>query len=410
MKITQRKKFIEWLKSNNNQKKKKIKKLVMIVVVLLLASAGGYYFMSSQDKGLPVEVQTVEKGEVLEYVEETAFAKSDNEHIVYSDVSGLIKDVNVKEGDSIKAGDVLATIEGDDIELQIKSLESQLSGSQASASYAYVESARLARDEASRTFENMKKLFEEGAVSQDDFLKVQTANNVAEQAYRQSISQYNSAKAQSQTIGYEMNLLENSRDKLSITSKEDTMVTLLHVKEGEYITPGTPLFEMGNMAELFIEADILVSDVGDIEQGQKVLIENEDIGLKEIDGVVERISPKAFSKVSELGIEQKRVKVEMVSEALVDNIRLGYEVDVKIITKEMEDVLRVPDNAVFEIGKEPHVFTVEGGKTVLKPVKIIFEGNDFFAIENGISEGEVVVLSPGNALEEGMKVSVLDNE
>jgi HlyD family secretion protein len=410
MKTAQHKKFTEWFKSSNNQKKKKIKKWIMIAVVLLLASAGGFYFMSSQDKGLPVEVQAVEKGEVLEYVEETAYAKSDNEHVVYSDVSGVIKEVNVKEGDSIKAGDVLATIEGDDIELQIKSLASQLNGSQATASYSYVESARLARDEASRTLENMKKLFEEGAVSQDDYLKTQTAYNVAKQTYSQSLSQYNSAKAQSQTIGYEIDLLENSRNKLSITSKEDTMVTLLHVKEGEYVTLGMPLFEMGSMEELFIEADILVSDVGDIEKGQKVLIENEDIGLKEIEGVVERISPKAFSKVSELGIEQKRVKVEMVSKALSNNIRLGYEVDVKIITNEMDDALRVPDNAVFEIDKEPHVFTVEGGKTVLRLVKVIFEGNDFFAIENGISEGEVVVLSPGNELEEGMKVSVLDNE
>lgn len=410
MKTAQHKKFTEWFKSSNNQKKKKIKKWVMIAVVLLVASSGGYYVMSSQDKGLPVEVYAVKKGEVLEYVEETAYAKSDNEHVVYSDVSGIVKAVNVKEGDLIKAGDVLATIEGDDIEIQIKSLASQLDGSKASASYAYVESARLARDEALRTLENMKKLFEEGAVSQDDYLKTQTAYNVARQSYSQSLSQYSSAKAQSQTIAYEIDLLENSRNKLSITSKEDTMVTLLHVKDGQYINPGTPLFEMGSMDELFIEADILVSDIGDVKKGQRVLIENEDIGLEEVEGHVERISPKAFSKVSELGIEQKRVKVEMLSKALAGNIRLGYEVDVKIITNEVNDVLRVPDNAVFEIGKEPYVFTVEGSKTVLKPLKIIFEGNDFFAVENGISEGEVVVLSPGNELEEGIKVYVLGNE
>ena len=404
------KKFTELFKNSNNQKKKKMKKRATIAIVLLIASAGGFYYISSQHKGLPVEVGYVEKGQVLEYVEETAYAKSDNEHVIYSDISGVLKDVMVREGDSVQKGDILATVEGDDIELQIKSLTAQLSGADASASYSYVESARIARDEAFRTLGNMEKLFEEGAVSNDDFLKAQTAYEVAQQTYGQALSQYNSAKAQSRTIGYEIDLLENNRDKLTITSNEDTQVTLLHVKEGEYITPGMPLFELGSLEELFLEADVLVSDVGDVKKGQTVLIENEDIGLAETRGLVERISPKAFSKISELGIEQKRVKVDMASETLSDKIRLGYEVDVRIITREMNDVLRVPDNAVFEIGEKPHVFVVEEGKTVLKPVSVIFEGNDYFAIENGISEGDLVVLSPGNELEEGTKVMELENE
>ena len=404
------KKFTELFKNSNNQKKKKMKKRATIAIVLLIASAGGFYYISSQDKGLPVEVGYVEKGQVLEYVEETAYAKSDNEHVIYSDISGVLKDVMVREGDSVQKGDILATVEGDDIELQIKSLTAQLSGADASASYSYVESARLARDEAFRTLGNMEKLFEEGAVSNDDFLKAQTAYEVAQQTYGQALSQYNSAKAQSRTIGYEIDLLENNRDKLTITSNEDTQVTLLHVKEGEYITPGMPLFELGSLEELFLEADVLVSDVGEVKKGQTVLIENEDIGLAETRGLVERISPKAFSKISELGIEQKRVKVDIASETLSDKIRLGYEVDVRIITREMNDVLRVPDNAVFEIGEKPHVFVVEEGKTVLKPVSVIFEGNDYFAIENGISEGDLVVLSPGNELEEGTKVMELENE
>ncbi len=404
------KKFTELFKNSNNQKKKKMKKWATVATVLLIVSAGGFYYISSQDKGIPVEVGYVEKGQVLEYVEETAYAKSDNEHVIYSDISGVLKDVMVREGDSVQKGDILATVEGDDIELQIKSLTAQLSGADASASYSYVESARLARDEAFRTLGNMEKLFEEGAVSNDDFLKAQTAYEVAQQTYGQALSQYNSAKAQSRTIGYEIDLLENNRDKLTITSNEDTQVTLLHVKEGEYISPGMPLFELGSLEELFLEADVLVSDVGDVRKGQTVLIENEDIGLAETKGLVERISPKAFSKISELGIEQKRVKVDMASETLSDKIRLGYEVDVMIITREMNDVLRVPDNAVFEIGEKPHVFVVEEGKTVLRPVNVIFEGNDYFAIENGISEGDLVVLSPGNELEEGMKVLELENE
>lgn len=407
-------KLAQWFKKDskatmNNIQKKKSKKRMAFIGAVLVVGAAGFYYISSSSQGLPVEGQAADRGTVMEYVEETAYAKSKNERIIYSDVNGILGAIAIEEGDGISKGDVLASIEGNDLDLQIKSLSSQLSGAQASASYAYVQSSQLAENEAARTLENIKKLYGEGAVSEDDYLKAQAAYDSAVQAYRQALSQYSAAKAQADTISYEIDLLENNRNKLTITTDEDTMVTRVYVKEGEYVTAGMPLFELGNMEELYLETDILVSDVSSLETGQKVLIDNEDIGLEEIAGSVAKISPKAFSKVSELGIEQKRVRVEIESEALKNRVRLGYEVDVRIITRSMEDVLRVPDNAVFESDAAYYVFKIQDGKAILTQVDVIFEGNDYFAIENGIAEGDMVVLSPGNELEEGAKVSLIED-
>lgn len=398
-----------WVRNGNHQQRKRLRKWLAAAAVLLVLGAAGAWFYMSQDTGLPVEAYEADTGEVLEYVEDTAYALSRNERIVYSDVTGILESVLVAEGDALKAGDVLAVIEGKDMDLQIKGLSAQLEGARASASYASVQAALLVRDEADRTLENTERLYAEGAVSEDAYLSAKAAYEAAVQSHRQAISQYNAAVAQAETLSYEIDLLESTRDKLTVSVGEDTLVTRIHAKTGEYVSPGMPLFELGSLEGLYLEAEILVSDMTDVEKGQPVLIDNEDIGLEEVPGIVSSIAPKAFGKVSELGIEQKRVRVEIESEALKDRVRLGYEVDVRIITKSMESVLRVPDNAVFELDGEPHVFRIENGKAALAPVKVLFEGNDYFAVENGIAEGDAVILSPGNELEDGAKVSILED-
>lgn len=216
-------KLAQWFKKDskatmNNIQKKKSKKRMAFIGAVLVVGAAGFYYISSSSQGLPVEGQAADRGTVMEYVEETAYAKSKNERIIYSDVNGILGAIAIEEGDGISKGDVLAFIEGNDLDLQIKSLSSQLSGAQASASYAYVQSSQLAENEAARTLENIKKLYGEGAVSEDDYLKAQAAYDSAVQAYRQALSQYSAAKAQADTISYEIDLLENNRNKLTITS------------------------------------------------------------------------------------------------------------------------------------------------------------------------------------------------
>ena len=107
--------------------------------------------------------------------------------------------------------------------------------------------------------------------------------------------------------------------------------------------------------------------------------------------------------MSDLGVSQKRVTVE-VSFGTVEPIRLGSDVDVAITVDRKADILRVPDLAIFEKAKKDYVYVIEGGKAVLREVKTGLEGEDYTEIVSGLSEGDAVIVSPGDDISDGVKV------
>ena len=93
------------------------------------------------------------------------------------------------------------------------------------------------------------------------------------------------------------------------------------VEVGSVIQPGKKVFQIGNTADLFLESDILVDEISGVNVGAEVIVENKDLGIYGLEGIVRKIYPKAFSKVSELGIEQKRVKIEIDFEDSVPDLK-----------------------------------------------------------------------------------------
>ena len=157
---------------------------------------------------------------------------------------------------------------------------------------------------------------------------------------------------------------------------------------------------------MYIEADILTGDIVKFEEGSQVVISSDDLGLTDIKGQVTKIHPRAFSKISDLGIEQKRIKVEIQINEIVENIKPGYELDLKIITDKSEDTLLAPENAVFDMEGKDYVFTIIDSKAILTQVKTGIESQRQIEILDGIEEGQIIILSPDNEIEDGIKVKI----
>ncbi len=407
--------------------KKKIIIAGTIISVLLI----GFVIVSNRGKGVEVEGYEVKKDDIARYVEDIGTIKSRSERRIYSNSPGEIMKINFKSGDEIKSGDILVELNSEEIDLQIKGLEAQMQGLRATYKEAIIpvdptkiEQARtnintikVSLEEAKRQAENNKKLYEEGGISFDAY---QTAlNNLKQQENSLSIAESeltllqkgvsgnikNQYEAQIAELVYRINILENSRNNYTIKSPIDGMVMDIHVKEGSIVQTGTEIIEIGNDGDFYIESDILASEVGKIVEGANVLIENEDLGIYEVEGNVEKIHPKAFSKVSDLGIEQKRVRVEMGIENITD-LKPGYEVDVNIFEAGAKNVIIIPENSIFQIEDENYVFVIEENTSALRKVEIGIEGEDFVEVKSGLKEGEILIESPDKDLEEGMKVSL----
>jgi HlyD family secretion protein len=406
--------------------KKKIIWIGLIVLVIAIA----VYSMTASKKPISVETELVEKGIIQEFVEETAVVQLKNETAIYAVEGGKVLEDMVEIGQEVKAGDVLLRMDAEYMALQIKNLEAQkqtvaaqyaaakepASAAEISRLNAQVRAAEITYNEAKRLMENNNTLYQSGAVSLEVYQSAKAS--FASAAAGLEAAKSGLALAQSgvsgnvkkqfeaQLAGIQANieLFQKKRADLNIVSPINGVVLTGNIQKGAIVQPGMLLFEIGDKSGMYLESDILVDDIANIKEGSTVLIENDDLDIKDAKGTVQKIYPKAFSKMSDLGIAQKRVKVEIDFNDTIPNLKSGYDMTVKIITASKENALLIDEKAIFEYQGKDHVFVNENGIAKLRAVEKGLESDDRVEITSGLKEGEKVILSPDEKLAEGTKV------
>lgn len=399
----------------------------------LLLGAGGLAILAFSLKGgaaLPVTQHTAEKGDVRKIIEATATVESQTERTIQSRISGEVLEVMKGTGDVVEKGTVLAVVDVKDIDLSIKGLEAQkasLKSMMADADQPTPESLRraeaqmnadaIALNAAKRSYEQAQQLFSAGAASTEELKAAEEDMNKAEQTAIISQASYSAVKnglspnqraryqADIAAIQSQIDQVRVNRERFSISSPLTGVVTRKSIEPGQIILPGTPLFEIDDPASLMLTADILVQDAARITAGVPIRAFDEDSGI-EITGKVKKIDPKAFSKLSDLGIEQKRVRIEITPAQVPASLRIGMELDLEVIEAQKENVLMLPDSAVFKLNGKSHVFLISGEVAKLTEVEIGLEGKDTVEVLSGLKVGDQVVDAPGNDLKDGAKVSI----
>lgn len=161
---------------------------------------------------------------------------------------------------------------------------------------------------------------------------------------------------------------------------------------------------MADLDNLYIKVDLIAEDADLVKERNEVLVYGEGPGQLSAEGSsVCRVHLKAKEALSGLGILQKRVTVEVSMDQSL-SLRLGSDVDLAIVVEEKDNVLRVPDSAVFKMNENWYVFAAKKGKASLRQIETGLEGDGFVEIISGLSEGERVIVSPGNDIEDGIKL------
>ncbi len=353
-----------------NNKKWIIAGAALIIVVTAAA-------INITNSGEAVESMVIDKGEVAKLLKETGFVESESSVIITAKNSGEIKGLVVEEGDSVNAGDLLITSIGTSVKLDIKSMKAELAGLQARYS--------LASELASKN----RSLYEQGALSYADY---NISNTEAKQL-----------AAQITALQYSIDSYAEASGAEGVTASADGVLTGVFVREGEFIAPGSPLLEISNLSDIYVKADFIASDADLIRTGDAVRIYNKDVSFNDENATVKKVHLKAEDKMSDLGVNQKRVTVE-ISFGTDKPVRLGSNVDLEVIVEKKMNVLRVSDLAVFEMNQKNCVYVIEGGKAILREIETGLEGEDYMEVISGLSEGETVILSPGGDISDGVRI------
>ncbi|WFA08566.1 efflux RND transporter periplasmic adaptor subunit [Tissierella sp. Yu-01] len=409
-----------------------MKKKIIIAIIAFVVIGGISISLATQNKAVEVNTQAVIRGSIASYIEEIGEVKV-KEHVnIYSPTAGKVSEVMVDIGDKVKEGDLLIKLDGEELSRSIEELEAQRSSILAQYNEAKkpvdkesiaklnIEISNLEKriTTVEKEVNDKKVLFDAGAISNEEYnaavrnLDVERGNlekakldleQLSKPVSGNILAQY---EAQLKQLDLQKESLMDSGEDYKITATIEGTVLLKEVEEGSYLQPGMHIMEIGNTNDMYIESDILVGDIIKIKEGSEVILSSDDLDLTELKGKVSKIHPTAYSKVSDLGIEQKRIKIEIEIEDSTLDLKPGYELDIKIIIKKNEDTLYIPEDAVFEMDNKDFVFVVEDDKAILKEVKTGIESQRQIEVLDGLNEGDIVVLSPDNELDNGIRVKV----
>ncbi len=387
--------------------------LVLLIVLLILA------FMP---KSIPVDIAVIERGEMMVTVKEEGKTRVKDIYTVSAPLSGRVLRIEAKVGDAVSAyKTVLANIEPSapnflDIRSRAQA-ESALKAAEAAESLASADVARVEAelDYAASEMERAKELAKKGNISQSALdralLELKTkeaALQTAQAALRVKEYEFERARASLIDPGQNegINNPQNESCCIPIYSPVSGRVLKIIDASERVVSAGSPLLELGNSRELEIVVDLLSTDAVKIEEGSVAFIENWG-GPRRLNGVVRRVEPFGFTKISALGIEEQRVKVVIDLTDPPEDWRAlghGYRVEIEILTWVQADVLKVPLGALFRKGDSWATFIEKGGRAH----EVIIEINHLNPYEaeiiTGLNDGENVILHPSDQIFDGVRV------
>lgn len=172
------------------------------------------------------------------------------------------------------------------------------------------------------------------------------------------------------------------------------------------VAAGAALVTLGDLADLELEIDLLSQDAVGVTPGAPARVDRWG-GAGVLSARVRRVEPAAFTRVSALGIEEQRVRVQLdllTPPGDRPGLGDGFRVQVGIVLWHEEAALQVPQSALFRQGDSWAVFREVDGVAVLTPVVPGRQAGTQAEVLGGIDPGAAVVIYPPGALADGARI------
>ncbi|MCX5878189.1 MAG: efflux RND transporter periplasmic adaptor subunit [Deltaproteobacteria bacterium] len=389
--------------------------LIGCAAALFLSCGSKEDFSKTAPVPQKVKIEKVQASPVEDTYEAMGTVRSKTISVLSSKVLGRIVSIPVREGDRVKAGQLLVEIDDREMKAQLQKsqaglketqyaldeIEKAIHGGEAEKKAA---DARLAL--ASSTLDRFKGLFERRSVSSQEFDEVQTKNTAAKADADQASERLQALLAKKNQIIARIDQAKadtaNAEAFLShtrILSPIDGIVTTKPADLGQMAAPGTHLLSVEDESHYRLEALVEESRISRIHLGDTVSVSIDALGQKPMAGQVSEIVP-ALDPASRSTI----IKIDLRAPDSSTLFRSGLFGKARFNTG-AKQVLTVPVQSVLERGQLTFVYVVDPAK--IAHMRLIQTGKrygDRVEILSGLSEGDQVVLEPLPAVKDGAAV------
>lgn len=312
------------------------------------------------DERVPVEVTSIEQGEISSFILLSSNLETEKMADVYSRVQGIVEKTLVEEGDYVEKGQKLVELEAQEYKL-----------AEAGAKVSY--------DQQQQAFERAEAMYNKQLLSKEEFEQARFT-------------------MQNARIDWEKTKL--NLEYTRIESPISGFIGERLCRPGDRIQPSNKLFSVVNTKEIIAIVHVPEKELGKIEKGQNAFLTSDNIGDQQFKGWVKRVSPVVDP-------QSGTFKVTIGVNNQSGKLRPGMFVNAHIITETRQSAVLVPKTAVVYENEAMHVYVVRD--SLAHKVKLNPGFQNYVAIEalNDIQAGDKVIVMGQEGLKDQAHVKIV---
>lgn len=347
----------------------------------------------------PVKVSKTSVARALTTLTASGYVVAQRKAAVSSKATGRLARLYVEEGRVVKKGDIIATLENEDLRALLDEAQAALR-----VANANLKNAEAELYDAEQQFNRQKALKQTGAISDQAF-------DAAEARYKKAVALDRSARFAVERANATIKVAEVNLEYSFIRAPFDGVILTKFADEGEVVAPfgsatnaKAAVVTMADMLSLLAEVDVSESNLEKVKVGGAAEIRLDAFPSERFPGRVHTIVPTAdrskatvltkvkFDNLDERVLPEMSAKVAFLSRALGPD--------------EKEPFLGIPASAIRNRPNGKAVFVIKNGEARLVPVKIGRQWGETAEVLSGLKEGDLIVLDPGDNLMDRVRVKI----
>lgn len=390
----------------------------------------------SLDRGAAVEVETIQpqqSHQVSSMLSVVGYVTASEQVEINAAIAARAVAVNVREGDFVQRGQLLARLDDTDIRAQIDQARASLHNEQARLSLlehgprvqeveqsrAALEEMEISVKENESKVQRLKKLAAGGLVSIQELSEAESRYGIALAQLKGAKQRYDmvrlgprseeiaSVRAQVQQATANLALQTAQLEKTQIKAPIDGLLIRRNLEPGEIAgmesSNPSSLFTIINPANLTVDADVNQADFKSLRLGAPTRIAVDALPSRTYKGTVDAILPEADR-------QKNTVKVRIGLPGKDSDLRLGMSVKVSFFDQEPKEeskrAIFIPRDAVVEVAGSNFVFVAEAEHAVRRPIVIGEKFYDKVEVLEGLTTGEKLIVKGHNSLQDGARITI----
>jgi HlyD family secretion protein len=387
-----------WQKTNSKRPKGWVIALIALVLIVIISAA-------IARRGQTAEVATVATGPIQHSLVFSSRVASVARTELASTMTARVEKILVREGDTVKAGQLLISLDDDDLRAQLQQAQAALATSNARLKSQYELSGTVATQGLAQSKVNMefaladlernRNLHAKGFIGDAKLQDVERAAASARAAYQQAAAQAaantkggaeaQAAQSRSREAQGAIDVVKAKLEQTNVVSPSDGRVISRTVEVGDVAQPGKKLLTIATTGETRLIAQIDEKNLRFLREGMRAVASADAFPEEKFDAELFYLSPSVDAT---RGTVEARLRVAKAPAILRDDMTVSAEV----IVAQKKDAITIPRNAIRESGERKFVLVAREGKAQEQDVKLGILSLIRTEIISGLSAGDQVIL------------------